>query len=86
MNAVAPGSIQTDWIEKWKLTPHEIEAIASETLLKRIGKPEEVADAGCVPGIADMHVYHRTNDCNRWRNSESMRLCHVSEFLPLKQP
>ena len=44
VNAVAPGSIQTDWIEKWKLTPHDIEAIASETLLKRIGKPEEVAE------------------------------------------
>lgn len=44
INAVAPGSIQTDWIEKWKLTPHDIEAIAVETLLKRIGKPEEVAE------------------------------------------
>jgi 3-oxoacyl-[acyl-carrier protein] reductase len=44
VNAVAPGSIATDWIEKWKLTPHDIEAIAVETLLKRIGKPEEVAE------------------------------------------
>jgi 3-oxoacyl-[acyl-carrier protein] reductase len=44
INAVAPGSIATDWIEKWKLTPHDIEAIAVETLLKRIGKPEEVAE------------------------------------------
>lgn len=44
VNAVAPGSIQTDWIEKWKLTPHDIEAIAVETLLKRIGQPEEVAE------------------------------------------
>jgi NAD(P)-dependent dehydrogenase (short-subunit alcohol dehydrogenase family) len=44
VNAVAPGSIETDWIEKWKLTPHDIEAIAVETLLKRIGKPEEVAE------------------------------------------
>lgn len=44
VNAVAPGSIQTDWIEQWKLTPHDIEAIAFESLLKRIGKPEEVAE------------------------------------------
>lgn len=44
VNAVAPGSIATDWIEKWKLTPNDIEAIAVETLLKRIGKPEEVAE------------------------------------------
>jgi len=44
INAVAPGSIATDWIEKWKLTPHDVEAIAVETLLKRIGKPEEVAE------------------------------------------
>jgi 3-oxoacyl-[acyl-carrier protein] reductase len=44
INAVAPGSIATDWIEKWKLTPHDIAAIAVETLLKRIGKPEEVAE------------------------------------------
>jgi NAD(P)-dependent dehydrogenase (short-subunit alcohol dehydrogenase family) len=44
INAIAPGSIQTDWIEKWKLTPHDVEAIAFESLLKRIGKPEEVAE------------------------------------------
>ncbi|HSE42832.1 MAG TPA: SDR family oxidoreductase [Acidobacteriota bacterium] len=44
VNAVAPGSINTDWIEKWKLTPHDVEAIAFESLLKRIGKPEEVAE------------------------------------------
>ncbi len=44
VNAVAPGSIRTDWIEQWKLTPHDVEAIAFESLLKRIGKPEEVAE------------------------------------------
>jgi 3-oxoacyl-[acyl-carrier protein] reductase len=44
VNAVAPGSIATDWIEKWKLTSTDIEAIAAETQLKRIGKPEEVAE------------------------------------------
>ncbi len=44
VNAVAPGSIRTDWIEKWKLTPQDVEAIASESLLKRIGTPEEVAE------------------------------------------
>jgi 3-oxoacyl-[acyl-carrier protein] reductase len=44
VNAVAPGSIRTDWIEKWKLTAEDVEAIASESLLKRIGTPEEVAE------------------------------------------
>lgn len=44
VNCVAPGSIATDWIQHWKLTPEDLEAIAKETPLRRIGKPEEVAE------------------------------------------
>jgi 3-oxoacyl-[acyl-carrier protein] reductase len=44
VNCIAPGSIATDWIEHWKLTPQDLEAITRETPLKRIGKPEEVAE------------------------------------------
>ncbi len=43
VNCVAPGSIATDWIEKWKLTPVDMQAILKETPLRRIGTPEEVA-------------------------------------------
>jgi len=43
VNCIAPGSIATDWIEKWKLTQEDINVIKSETPLNRIGKPEEVA-------------------------------------------
>ena len=44
VNCVAPGSIATEWIKKWKLNPAEIQAIADEAPLKRIGTPEEVAE------------------------------------------
>jgi 3-oxoacyl-[acyl-carrier protein] reductase len=44
VNCVAPGSIETEWIQKWKLSPEEVNAIIAETPLKRIGKPEEVAE------------------------------------------
>jgi 3-oxoacyl-[acyl-carrier protein] reductase len=44
VNCIAPGSIATEWIEKWKLTPEDLHAIAEEAPLKRIGTPEEVAE------------------------------------------
>lgn len=44
VNCVAPGSIATEWIEKWKLTPSDMESIVRETPLRRIGTPEEVAE------------------------------------------
>jgi 3-oxoacyl-[acyl-carrier protein] reductase len=44
VNCVAPGSIATDWIEKWKLTPSDMESIVRETPLRRIGTPQEVAE------------------------------------------
>jgi 3-oxoacyl-[acyl-carrier protein] reductase len=43
VNCIAPGSIATDWIEKWKLTPQDINLIVGETPLRRIGRPDEVA-------------------------------------------
>jgi 3-oxoacyl-[acyl-carrier protein] reductase len=44
VNCIAPGSIATDWIQRWKLTEEDLKAITNETPLKRIGKPEEVAE------------------------------------------
>lgn len=44
VNCIAPGSIATDWIESWKLTPAELEEISRESPSGRIGKPEEVAE------------------------------------------
>lgn len=44
VNCIAPGSIATDWIEKWKLKPEDLEAIYAETPLERLGRPEEVAE------------------------------------------
>jgi 3-oxoacyl-[acyl-carrier protein] reductase len=44
VNCVAPGSIATDWITNWKLTPKDLETISRESPSGRIGKPEEVAD------------------------------------------
>lgn len=44
VNSVAPGSIATDWIARWKLTTHDLEQISKESPSGRIGKPEEVAE------------------------------------------
>ncbi|MCI0413311.1 SDR family oxidoreductase [bacterium] len=44
VNCVAPGSIATDWITKWKLTSEDLAAISNESPSGRIGKPEEVAE------------------------------------------
>jgi 3-oxoacyl-[acyl-carrier protein] reductase len=44
VNCIAPGSIATDWITKWKLTSKDLEAISRESPSGRIGKPEEVAE------------------------------------------
>lgn len=43
VNCIAPGSVATDWIEKWKLTENDLKEITRETPLKRIAKPEEIA-------------------------------------------
>ena len=44
VNCIAPGSIATDWIQAWKLTPQDLEDISRESPSGRIGKPEEVAE------------------------------------------
>jgi 3-oxoacyl-[acyl-carrier protein] reductase len=44
VNCVAPGSIATDWIKNWNLTPKDLEDIGNESPSSRIGKPEEVAE------------------------------------------
>jgi 3-oxoacyl-[acyl-carrier protein] reductase len=44
VNCIAPGSIATDWIKHWMLTPEDLATITKDTPLKRIGKPEEVAE------------------------------------------
>jgi NAD(P)-dependent dehydrogenase (short-subunit alcohol dehydrogenase family) len=44
VNCIAPGSIATDWITKWKLTENDLQAIANESPSLRVGKPEEVAE------------------------------------------
>jgi 3-oxoacyl-[acyl-carrier protein] reductase len=44
VNCVAPGSIATDWITRWKLTAEDLQAIANESPSMRVGKPEEVAE------------------------------------------
>jgi 3-oxoacyl-[acyl-carrier protein] reductase len=43
VNCIAPGSIATDWIKKWKLTAVDMQDIVQETPLRRIGTAEEVA-------------------------------------------
>ena len=44
VNAIAPGSIQTEWFEKWSLDKKDVKEIVDWTLMKRVGRPEEVAE------------------------------------------
>ncbi len=45
VNAVAPGSIDTGWIERWGLTKKEIAETIAEIPMGRIGTPAEVVEA-----------------------------------------
>ncbi len=45
VNAIAPGSIATDWIEKWKVPRSALQAITRSTPMRRIGWPAEIANA-----------------------------------------
>ncbi len=44
VNAVAPGSIRTGWLDQWKLTARDRAGLLREIPLRRIGEPEEVAE------------------------------------------
>jgi 3-oxoacyl-[acyl-carrier protein] reductase len=43
VNAIAPGSIATEWIEKWKVPRAALQEITRSTPLRRIGWPAEIA-------------------------------------------
>ena len=45
VNAISPGSIKTDWIYTWQLTKVDLKEIMEATPLKRLGEPQEVAEA-----------------------------------------
>lgn len=45
VNAIAPGSIDSGWIEAWGLTEKERQELVEEIPLKRIGTPEDIAEA-----------------------------------------
>lgn len=43
VNGIAPGSVATEWIEKWKVPQSALRSIVRSTPLKRLGWPEDVA-------------------------------------------
>ncbi len=45
VNAVAPGSIDTGWIERWKLTPSDLKETLDEIPVGHIGTPADVVHA-----------------------------------------
>ena len=45
VNAVAPGSIDTGWIERWKLTPADLKETVKEIPMGRVGQPADVVHA-----------------------------------------
>ncbi|MEW5855606.1 MAG: glucose 1-dehydrogenase [Myxococcota bacterium] len=45
VNALAPGSINTGWVEAWKVPAEDVQRIESRTPLRRLGEPDDVANA-----------------------------------------
>lgn len=45
VNAVAPGSIDTGWIQAWGLSKAEIASLSASVPLGRVGRAEELAEA-----------------------------------------
>jgi NAD(P)-dependent dehydrogenase (short-subunit alcohol dehydrogenase family) len=45
VNAVAPGPVQTDLLDRFAGSDDRKAAMANNVPLKRLGKPEEIADA-----------------------------------------
>jgi NAD(P)-dependent dehydrogenase (short-subunit alcohol dehydrogenase family) len=41
--AIAPGSVRTEWLQRWGLSPEDLRRLEEETLLRRIVEPAEVA-------------------------------------------
>lgn len=44
VNAIAPGAIDTGWIEKWNIPKEWVDKTTSNTPLKRLGKPDDIAN------------------------------------------
>jgi 3-oxoacyl-[acyl-carrier protein] reductase len=45
VNAIAPGSVRTDWITDWGLQEGDLQEILTEIPLHRMAEPEEIAQA-----------------------------------------
>lgn len=45
VNAIAPGSVRTDWITGWGLQEADLQEILTEIPLRRMAEPEEIAQA-----------------------------------------
>lgn len=45
VNAVAPGSIDTGWVERWKLSARDLDETMAEIPVGRIGTPSDVEHA-----------------------------------------
>jgi 3-oxoacyl-[acyl-carrier protein] reductase len=43
VNAIAPGAVDTGWIQKWNVPKDWVDKLIASTPLKRLGKPEEIA-------------------------------------------
>ncbi len=44
VNAIAPGAIDTGWIEKWNVPKEWVNNTITNTPLKRLGKPDDIAN------------------------------------------
>lgn len=45
VNAISPGAIEANWEADWGIPPEHIEQARKMTPLKRLGQPEEIAEA-----------------------------------------
>jgi NAD(P)-dependent dehydrogenase (short-subunit alcohol dehydrogenase family) len=45
VNAIAPGAIEANWEDDWEIPAAHVEQAIEMTPLKRMGRPEEIAEA-----------------------------------------
>jgi NAD(P)-dependent dehydrogenase (short-subunit alcohol dehydrogenase family) len=45
VNAISPGAIEANWEADWDISPAHVEQAVQMTPLKRMGRPEEIAEA-----------------------------------------
>ena len=67
VNAISPGAIEANWEGDWGIPPEHVAEALAMTPLRRMGKPEEIAEIGAVPRLRWRRLHHRPGPAGRRR-------------------